>query len=279
VRTNDGVVLADQILAEGGNSPADVYVTENSPELMLLQEKGLLAPLPSATLSEVPARFRSPTGRWVGIALRVSCLVYDPHLVDKDALPTSILALAQPSWRGRVAIAPTDSDFLPLVGGISAVYGTDTARSWLAGLRRNAKDYEDDESVASAVNSGDAAVGIINQYYWFRLRLEVGPAHLDSELYYFPHHNIGGLENISGAGILASSAHKAAAEQFVNFLVSAQAQRILAGSDDFEYPTRVGIASNTELPRLSMLSPATLSVVRLGNDEQAAQLVELAGLS
>ena len=47
MRTNDGVVLADQILQEGRSSPADVYLTENSPELMNLEEHGLLARLPN----------------------------------------------------------------------------------------------------------------------------------------------------------------------------------------------------------------------------------------
>ncbi len=56
VRTNDGVVLADQILQEGHSSPADVYVTENSPELMNLEEHGLLAPLPKSLVAQVPRR-------------------------------------------------------------------------------------------------------------------------------------------------------------------------------------------------------------------------------
>ena len=42
VRSDDGIVLADQILQEGSHSPADVYLTENSPELMLLTERNLL---------------------------------------------------------------------------------------------------------------------------------------------------------------------------------------------------------------------------------------------
>ena len=45
MRTNDGIVLADQLLQEGSSSPADVYLTENSPELVTLDEHGLLAKL------------------------------------------------------------------------------------------------------------------------------------------------------------------------------------------------------------------------------------------
>src|ERR1700743_415103 len=55
VRNGEGPALAAQIVAEGAVSPADVYFTENSPELMLLEEKGLLAKVDEATLGAVPA--------------------------------------------------------------------------------------------------------------------------------------------------------------------------------------------------------------------------------
>ena len=62
MRTNDSVVLADQILQEGGASPADVYISENSPELMTLEQHGLLAQAAPAILAQVPAADASPAG-------------------------------------------------------------------------------------------------------------------------------------------------------------------------------------------------------------------------
>jgi iron(III) transport system substrate-binding protein len=279
VRTGDGIVLADQILQEGSNSPADVYLTENSPELMNLQQHGLLAKLPASTTDQIPARDDSPIGDWVGVALRVSGLAYDPARIAHSQLPSSILQLAQPQWKSRVAVAPTDSDFVPLVGAIVATYGEPAAVNWLNGLKRNAQLYQDDESVVAAVNRGAVATGIINQYYWYRLRLEVGAGATPSRVYYFPNHNIGGLENISGAAVLASSTHKALAERFVRFLVSAAGQTILAHSYDFEYPARPGIQPNPQLPPLDSLGASRLSVVALGNDLEASHLIEQAGLA
>jgi iron(III) transport system substrate-binding protein len=278
VRTGDGIVLADQLLQESSSSPADVYLTENSPELMNLQGHGLLAKLPQSTLEQIPARDQSPAGDWVGIALRVSSLAYDPAKIARSQLPTSVLALAQPQWKGKIAIAPTDSDFPPLVGALIATYGKPAALRWLEGLKQNAQTYQDDESVVAAVNRGGVATGIINQYYWFRLRLELGASHTPSQVYYFPDHNAGGIENISGAAVLASSKRKALADKFVQFLVSAAGQRILASGYDYEYPARPGIAPNPALPSLGSLSPSTLSVTALGTDQQAAQLIEQAGL-
>jgi iron(III) transport system substrate-binding protein len=279
VRTGDGIVLADQILQEGAGSPADVYLTENSPELMNLEAHRLLARLPGSILDQIPAREQSPDGDWVGVALRVSSLAYDPALIRRSQLPGSILQLAGPEWKGRIAVAPTDSDFPPVVGAVIATYGKTATAQWLAGIKRNAQTYQDEEGVVAAVNRGDVAAGLVNQYYWYRLRLELGPNGIHSGLAYFPGHDPGGIENIAGAAVLASSRHRQAAEAFVRFITSAAGQRILSASYDFEYPARPGIAPNPALPPLSSIAPATLSPVALGTDQAAVQLIEQAGLA
>jgi iron(III) transport system substrate-binding protein len=279
VRTDDGIVLANEILQEGSHTRADVYLTENSPELMMLTQRGLLAKLPASATSQVPAKYDSPTSNWVGVALRVSALAYAPSRISHAQLPASVMDLAQPQWKGKVAIAPTDSDFVPLVGAVIATHGESAALSWLRGLKTNASLYPDDESVVAAVDRGQKDVGIINQYYWYRLQLEQGAAKTHSRLYTFPNQDVGSVENISGAAVLAASHHRSNADRFVAFLVSPTAQRILASGDDFEYPTRPGIAVNSAEPPLSQLNPAVVNVVSLGNDLPAAKLLQQAGLT
>jgi iron(III) transport system substrate-binding protein len=279
VRTDDGIVLANQLLQEGKGSPADVYLTENSPELVTLDQHGLLAKVDGSTLSQVPSKDNAPTGNWVGIALRVSALAYDPAKTPSSQLPTSILDLAQPKWKGKVGIAPTDSDFAPLVGAVIATYGKAAATSWLAGLKRGAELYESDEAVVAAVNRGDLATGVINNYYWYRLRLELGADAMHSALYYFPNQDVGSIENISGAAVLASSSHGQNAQKFLDFLVGKTAQETIAHGDDYEYPARPGVAPNAALPSLSTIEPAVLGPVRLGNDQQGAKLIQESGLA
>ncbi len=279
VRTGDGIILADQIMQEGSASPADVYLTENSPELMNLEGHRLLSTLPNSIVDQIPVSDNSPAGDWVGVALRVSSLAYDPTRLSQSQLPASVLELAEPQWKGRVAIAPTDSDFPPVVGAIIAADGRAVAASWLDGVKRNAQTYQDEEAVVAAVNRGDVAAGIVNQYYWYRLRLELGAGATRSRLYYFPHHDVGSIENVAGAAVLASSRHKALAERFVQFMVSAAGQQILARSYDYEYPARPDIAPNPALPSLSSISPATLSVTALGTDQEAVRLIQQAGLA
>jgi iron(III) transport system substrate-binding protein len=279
VRTNDGIVLADQLLQEGSSSPADVYLTENSPELEDLEEHGLLAKLDPATLAQVPSRYESASGEWAGMALRISALAYDPSLIPAARLPKSLLELSEPGWKGKVALAPTDSDFVPLVGAVIATYGKQAAVNWLSGLKRNGALYQSDESVVAAVNKGDVAVGIINHYYWYRLRLEIGARGMHSVLYFFPNHNVGSLQNISGAAVLKTSKHPQEAQEFVKFLLSSTAQKILAHGYDFEYPLRPGIKPNPQITPLAKIAPAELSPTVLGNDQQASQLIQESGLA
>ena len=277
VRSNDGVVLADQILQEGNHSPADVYFTENSPELMNLEEHGLLAQLPKPLVAQVPAADRSPTGKWLGLALRVSSLAYDPAQVPRAKLPASIMDLAKPQWKGKVAVSPLDSDFPPILGAVIASKGEKAAAAWLAGLKKNARVYQDEEAVVAAVDRGDVATGIVNQYYWYRLRLEQGAKRTKSRLWYFTGKDPGSVVNISGAAVLASSNHQAEADRFLAFLVSPAGQHIIASGEDFEYPVRPEITPNAALPPLSKVPHTTFNVVKLGDDRTAAQMIVSAG--
>jgi iron(III) transport system substrate-binding protein len=279
LRTNDSLVLATQILQEGSGSPADVYLSENSPELETLSKHGLLERLPRSILDQIPRVGESPSGDWVGVARRVSSLAYNPSLLAHSSLPRSVLDLAQPRWKGKVAIAPTDSDFPPIVGAVIATYGMKAATEWLTGLKRNAQVYQDEEAVVAAVNRGSVGSGLINQYYWYRLRHETRSGGIRSALYFFPGHDPGSIVNISGAAVLASSRHKAAAERFVRFLVSAAGQKILAAGDDFEYPARSGVAANPALPPFSRVSHDALAPGRLGDDGAAVELIKSVGFT
>ena len=123
VRAGDEAELANQIVQEGANSPADVFYTENTPVLEALREKGLLAAVSPATLATVPSRYDSSQGEWVGVSARVSALVYNTSQLTPSQLPGSILALAQPRWKGKLGFAPSETDFQPLVTSIIKLDG------------------------------------------------------------------------------------------------------------------------------------------------------------
>src|ERR1039458_9620055 len=106
VHSDDESVLADQIVTEGGRSPADVVFTENSPALEYLQSAHLLAHLPASVGTTTQARYDSTRGDWMGITARVSVIVYNPSLLGPSDLPTSVMQLADPRSKGKLALAP-----------------------------------------------------------------------------------------------------------------------------------------------------------------------------
>lgn len=278
VRSGAEAELADQILQEGSSSPADVFYAENSPPLERLREQSLLSPVSPATLAQVPARYSSAHGDWVGISARISVLVYNTGQASPASLPTSIMALAGPKWKGKLAIAPSETDFQPLISSIAKLYGGAAAERWLAAVKQNSKAYPDNETVVTQVNNGESAVGLVNHYYWFRLRDEVGAGAMHSALAYYAPHDAGNLLNISGAAVLKSSAHQAAAQAFLAFLVSAEGQRVLAHSHSYEYPLRPGVPAARGLRPFAQLQPAPISPADLGDGSAPLELEQKLGL-
>ncbi len=278
VRTDDEATLADQILQEGENSPADVFYSENTPALEALREHALLAGLPGSTLASVPSRYSSSQGVWVGVSARASVLVYNTAQLSPAQLPDSILELAQPRWRGKVGFAPSETDFQPLITAITRTDGAAAAERWLLGMKANGKVYPDNETVVTQVNNGESAIGPINHYYWYRLRDEVGTGGLHSALHYLSPHDPGNLVDVSGAAVLRSSAHQAAAQAFVAFLVSPAGQEVLARSHSYEYPLRPGVSPAPGLRPFAQLQPLDLPLSALGDGSQALALEQKVGL-
>jgi len=279
VHSGEAPEIANQIAQEGAQSPADVYFTENSPELTLLDEKGLLAKIDPSTLAQVPAKYSAADGDWVGVLARENVLAFNPSMIQESQLPSSLLDLAKPEWKGKVAIAPSDADFLPLVEAVVALKGKPAALDWLKGLKQNAQIFDDDEGVVAAVDRGSVATGIINNYYWARLRTEEGAAKMHSQIHHFANGEVGALVNVSGAAVLRSSKHPEAAQRFLAFLVSKPVQEMLGKSDiDFEYPLANGVAPNPLLKPFDQLQPPQISMAQLGDDQEAAELLRQAGL-
>ncbi|MGH9079282.1 MAG: extracellular solute-binding protein [Acidimicrobiales bacterium] len=281
VRNDDESVLVNQIETEGSGSPADVIYTENSLGLEQLQEKHMLAAVDPVTLAAVPARYSSPTGHWVGVSARVSVMIYNTGQLSADELPKSVMDLALPAWKGKLGLAEGEVDFFPIVASIIDAHGRAAAAAWLAGVKANAGGnvYPDNETLINEVNQGHIGIGIINHYYWYRQRAEVGAVATHSAIATFAPGDPGYIIDVSGAGVLASSQEQAAAQRFVAFLVGRQGQEILAHSQSFEYPLGSGVTTAQPLQPFDTLQPSPLTVGELGDGAAAIGLLQQAGLA
>jgi iron(III) transport system substrate-binding protein len=132
--------------------------------------------------------------------------------------------------------------------------------------------------LTSDVNQGLTGAAVINQYYFYRLRTELGGAAVTARVASFAAGDPGSVQSVSGAAVLRSSTHPAAAEKFLAFLTSPNGQTVLSRSQSFEYPVRPGVAANPELPPLAEVHPASFTPADLGTGLQSKALLQQAGL-
>ncbi len=269
--------LANQIVQEGDASPADVFLTENSPAIDVVDKAGLLAPLEEKTLAQVGEQYRASSGSWVGFAARSTVLAYNPELVDEAELPASLLDLTQPRWAGQVGIAAGGADFQAIVSAVLALSGEDATRQWLAGLDKNAEIYQSNNAVMKAVDEGEVEVGVMYHYYWYRDQAEGGLIGDDAKLHYFGNEDPGAFLSISGAGVLASSDQPEQAQRLVEYLTSPKAQERLADSKALEYAVGNGVASAEALPPLDELEAPPLDPGSL-DARRVTELMQEVGL-
>ena len=281
VKSDDESVLTAQIEQEGSRSPADVFFTENSNWLQQLDDRGLLAKVNSSTLADVPAEDSASNGDWAGVSGRFSVMIYNPGKISAAEMPRSVMDLASPRYKGKLELAPGETDFWPIVTSIEHAKGQAAALNWLKAIKSNAGPDDhtpDNETLVSDVNKGDADMGVINHYYYYRLRDEMGAANFHAKLSLFAPRDPGYVEDISGAGILKSSKNQAAAQRFLAFLTSVAGQRVLAGSTSFEYPLAKGVVANPALPPINTYEPNPITPEQIGTGTDAEELLQQAGL-
>jgi iron(III) transport system substrate-binding protein len=281
VDSDDEDVLTAQIEQEGSRSPADVFYTENSNWLQQLADRGMLAPVDATTLANVPAADSGADKDWVGVSARISALIYNPSKISAGALPRSILDMADPRYKGEFELAPSETDFWPVVASVARARGNAAALTWLKGLKANAGNNDgvpDNETLTSDVSQGTTDFAVINHYYFYRLRADVTDGTGDAKLAYFAPGDPGFVQSISGAAVLRSSKHQAAAQEFLDFLTSRSGQEVLEAGKSFEYPLKAGVAANPTLPPLTGYRTNAFDPADFGTGEISKTLLQQAGL-
>jgi iron(III) transport system substrate-binding protein len=277
LRNGGDTELGNQIVQEGAASPADVFLTENSPAMALVEQAKLFAPVPADIQAQVPAEFRPSSGHWVGIAARSTVFVYNTTKLKPEQLPKSLLELADAKWKGRWAASPTGADFQAIVSALLELKGEATTAAWLKAMKENSTAYRGNGVVMKAVNAGQIEGGVIYHYYWFGDQAKTGENSGNTALHYFRGQDPGAFVSISGGGVLASSKHKAQAEAFLKWIVGKGGQDILRTGDAFEYAVSVGAASNPKLVPLGELQAPKIDPSRL-NSKKVTDLMTQAGL-
>ncbi|HGG8718885.1 TPA: iron ABC transporter substrate-binding protein [Enterobacter cloacae] len=277
LRNGDDSELGNQLVQEGSASPADVFLTENSPSMVLVDNAKLFAPLDAETLKQVPAEYRPAHGRWIGIAARSTVFVYNPEKLSEQQLPKSLMDLAKPEWKGRWAASPSGADFQAIVSAMLALKGEQATLEWLKAMKANFVAYKGNSTVMKAVNAGQIDGGVIYHYYRFVDQSKTGENSKNTKLYYFKHQDPGAFVSLSGGGLLASSKHKAQAQAFIKYITGKEGQDSLRTNNAFEYAVGVNAASNPRLVPLNELDAPKVEPSTL-NSKKVIELMTQAGL-
>lgn len=278
IRKGSSTQLANQIIEEGERSPADVFYSEESPPVAALAERGLLAKLPADTLSQVIPGYTARDGTWTSVTARCRVTVYNRDMVQASALPASIMDMATAAWKDRVGFVPTSGAFQEQIIAIKLLRGRDAALAWLKGLKQYGRIYNGNMAAMRAVERGEIATALVNNYYWYVVAAEVGAENMKSAIHYAGPKDPGGLITVSAAGILKTASAPDAARQLLAFMVSQAGQEAIAATVA-EYPLRPGVHSPFDLKPFDTLQPPDVTPADLGDAADALALRREADLA
>ncbi|OBQ97178.1 iron ABC transporter substrate-binding protein [Mesorhizobium sp. AA23] len=269
--------FSNQIVAEGAASPADVFLTENSPAMALVEAAGLFTPVDADTLAQVPQEYQPSSGKWVGVAARSTVFAYNKDKLKEGQLPKSLLDLADPSWKGRWAASPSGADFQAIVSAMLELKGEAATSDWLKAMKENFTAYKGNNTVMKAVNAGEIDGGVIYHYYYFGDQAKTGENSKNVGLHYFKNQDPGAFVSISGGGVLASSKHPKEAQAFLKWVTGKAGQEVLKTGTSYEYAVGKDAMSNPKLVPLADLQAPKIDPTHL-NSKKVIDLMTQAGL-
>ena len=276
LRDGNSTELAAQLLEEGENTPAEVFLSQDAGALGVLTNEGLLAALPEDVTSVVPPEYTSKDGSWVGLTGRARVVAYDSQTVSAEQVPTNVDELLDPKWKGQVGVAPTNASFQAFITALRVVEGEEAAKTWLQGLLANEPQiFENNGAILEAVNSGALQLGLINHYYW--AAYEGDPTTQRAQIAFGEPGSVSALVNVSGVAIMSPSAGDADAAEFVEFLVSQKAQTYFL-AETAEYPLALDGQSPAGVPPLSDLGGPDIDLSDLASLQETVALLTEAGL-
>lgn len=269
---NEGLV--ERLVAEGARSPADLVMTVDIANLQQIVDAGVTQPVDSEVLeAAIPAELRDPEGHWFALTKRAR-VVYASLDRVADGEVTTYEDLADPKWKGRICSRSGLHNYnLALLSAMIAHHGEDYARQWAAGLRDNLarKPQGGDRDQVQAIWQGECDISLGNTYYMGQMLADPEQQPwAQSVRLIFPTFEDGGTHvNVSGIAMTAAAPNRDEALQFMEFLVSPEAQAIYA-EKNHEYPVVEGTKLSDLVASWGELNPDRLSLSEVAGQRAAA---------
>jgi iron(III) transport system substrate-binding protein len=274
--------LLERIRNEGTSSKADVILLVDAARLWKAEIDGMFQAVNSPLLkTKVPVELRSrDDGRgsaWFGISTRARLIVVNKVKVPAGQV-TSYEDLASPALRSMVCTrSGTHPYMLSWIGAMTEHLGREKARSWaravVSNFARTPRGGDTDQ--IKAVARGECGVAVINSYYLARiLRSDKAQDRAIAEklVAVLPNQNSYGTHmNVSGAGVAKNAPNRAAAVQFIEYLLSDHAQNYLALGNN-EWPVVLNqVTANPALESFGKFKRDALPISTIGSAQVGAQ--------
>jgi iron(III) transport system substrate-binding protein len=270
--------LANALIEEQGNPQADLFITTELVTIQSLAAQGVLDAYRPAAAAALPAEFVGPNDNWVGLTRRARVIMYNTDLVSPDEAPKSIFDLTDPKWKGQIAAAgSTNGSMQAQIAAMRQLNGEEKTEAWLKGLLANDVTFFGGHTdVRKAVGAGEFKLGLVNHYYYHLQQAEgskVGVIYPDQG-----EGGIGLLTNATAAAVVKGGANRANAQAFIDFLLSADGQKLFA-QENYEYPLVAGVALREGIQPLEGFRLAEVDVSAAARDADATfDLIEKVGL-
>ena len=230
------VGLTHRLLAEKKHPRADVFWNSEIARTIMLQKKNIFTPYFSSERADIPRQFKDPEGYWTGFSCRARVLIYNTNMLQKKDLPKTLQDLAQPVWRGKVAMAyPLLGTVATHMGALYAVMGQEKAESFLRDLKENDVLIVAGNSVVrDVVAAGEVPLGITDTDDVHVAILRNKPVSMA-----FPDQQTMGAFLIPNTvALVKGGPHPESGKQLIDFLLSKEVERLLAESESQNIPVR-----------------------------------------
>lgn len=237
-KTGKAGELIQNILSEGDNTKADLFMTVDAGNLTYAAREGILTNLDSKVLTtQIPSHLRDPKGRWFALSIRARTTVVNSNKFRGTEI--NYEDLAKPEWKGKLCLRTSKKVYnQSLVAMLIDQHGKEKTKEIIKGwVANNVEIFSNDTNVLKAVAAGRCEVGIVNTYYFGRL-IKKDPK-LPLKIVWPNQKGYGTHVNISGVGVVKYSKNQKAAQKFIEWLSSKDAQKSFA-QVNMEYPVLNG---------------------------------------
>lgn len=270
--------IANALLEEKANPQADIFVTTELFTIQSLARQDVFQAYRPANADQLPVELLGPDNLWTGLSLRARVIMYNTELVSAEELPTSILDLTNPKWKGQIAAAgSTNGSMQAQIAAMRQILGEEATTEWIKGLLTNKVTFFGGHTdVRKAVGAGEFKLGLVNHYY-YHLQLaedsKVGVIYPDQG-----EGQMGLITNATSVAIVKGGANTGAAQAFVDFLISAEGQALFA-EQNYEYPNLPEVALREGVQPLDGFRRAKVDVAAATLEFDATfELIESLGM-